>query len=74
MSSSDNSKQQTVNAGNVTITGCANVYVLGNSPEVNVGELDDKANQSETWEKLSTIAKIAKFFVSLFTIFSGISR
>jgi lipoprotein len=72
--SSFNSKNQTVNAGHVTITGCANVYVLGNSPEVNVGELGDKANQSEAWEKLSAIAKIVKVFVSLFTAFSGISR
>lgn len=59
-------------AGNVTITGCTNVYILSNSPEVNVDALGDKANQSETWEKLSTFAKIAKFVASLFTVFSGI--
>lgn len=74
MPSSSSSKQQTVNAGNVTITGCTSVYILGNSPEVNIDELGGKANQGETWEKLSTIAKIAKFFVSLLTVFSGIVR
>lgn len=72
MSSLISSKERTVNAGNVTIIGCTNVNILGNSPEVNVDDLGDKANQSETWEKLSTIAKIAKFVASLLTVFSGI--
>jgi hypothetical protein len=72
MSSSDNSKQRNFDAGNVTITGCTNVYILGNSPEANVDELGDKANQSETWEKLSAFAKIAKLVASLLTVFSGI--
>lgn len=72
MSSLSSSEERPFNAGNVTITGCANVYILGNSPEVNVDDLGDKANQSETWEKLSTLAKVAKFLASLLSIF-GIS-
>ena len=72
MSSLISSKERTVNAGNVTITDCTNVYILGNSPEVNVDDLGDKANQSETWEKLSAFAKITKLVASLLTVLSGI--
>lgn len=69
MSSLNIAVQQADDGGGIAIIGCANVCILGNSPEVNVGKLGGRANRSEMWEKLSAIAK---FVASLFTIFNGI--
>lgn len=69
MSSLNIAVQQDDDGGSIAIIGCANVCILGNSPEVNVGKLGGRANRSGMWEKLSAIAKFA---ASLFTIFNGI--
>ena len=69
MSSLNIAVQQADDGGGIAIIGCANVCILGNSPEVNVGKLSGRANRSKMWEKLSAITK---FVASLFTIFNGI--
>lgn len=69
MSSLNIAVWQAANVGSIAIIGCANVCILGNSHEVNVGKLGGRANRSEMWEKFSAIAK---FVASLFTIFNGI--